>query len=120
MAVLGRDAILAVDDLRRQTVSVPEWGGEVIVRSMTGTERDELEGIIASQANSASASARLRNFRALTVSLCAVDESGNRLFTLEDVEALGKKSVAGLQRVFAAAQVVSAMTENDVEELVKN
>ncbi len=31
------------DDLPRETVSVPEWGGEVLVRTMSGTDRDAFE-----------------------------------------------------------------------------
>lgn len=120
MKTLNRDAILAAQDLKTQRVNVPEWGGEVIVRTMTGVERDELEGIMAMQSTKATPAERLRNFRALTVALCTVDEQGNRLFTLEDVEALGKKSTASLTRIFTVAQVLSALTEAAVEELVKN
>jgi len=119
--ILNRDEILKVDDLKRRTVSIPEWGGSVIVRTMTGVERDELEGIMAVQsAEGKTPAERLRNFRALTVALCTIDENGNRLFTLEDVEALGRKSTAGLSRVFAAAQILSALTEESVKEMVKN
>ena len=31
MAILTREAILGADDLKRQTITVKEWGGEVIV-----------------------------------------------------------------------------------------
>jgi len=33
MNILSKDAILAADDLPRETVNVPEWGGEVLVRT---------------------------------------------------------------------------------------
>ncbi len=38
--MLTREQILQSDDLPRETVQVPEWGGEVQVRTMTGTDRD--------------------------------------------------------------------------------
>ena len=40
MNILSKDAILAADDLPRETVHVPEWGGDVYVRTMSGTDRD--------------------------------------------------------------------------------
>ena len=41
---LTRDLILGMDDLSRVRVDVPEWGGHLFVRSMTGMERDAFEG----------------------------------------------------------------------------
>ena len=43
MNILSKDAILAADDLPRETVHVPEWGGDVYVRTMSGTDRDAFE-----------------------------------------------------------------------------
>ena len=37
-----------------------------------------------------------------------------------DMEALGEKSAAALQRVFDVARRLSGMSESDVEELTKN
>ena len=41
--MLTREQILQSDDLPCETVPVPEWGGEVQVRTMTGTDRDAFE-----------------------------------------------------------------------------
>ena len=41
--LLTKDEILRADDLRLERVEVPEWGGEVVLRTMTGTERDAFE-----------------------------------------------------------------------------
>ena len=41
--MLTREQILGSDDLKRQTVAVPEWGGDVFVRMLTGGERDAFE-----------------------------------------------------------------------------
>ena len=41
--MLTKDQILKSDDLPSEEVSVPEWGGSVMVRSMTGYERDQFE-----------------------------------------------------------------------------
>ncbi len=43
MNILTKEAILAADDLPRETVLMPEWGGDVYVRTMSGTDRDAFE-----------------------------------------------------------------------------
>jgi hypothetical protein len=119
MALLTREQILAADDLKRETVPVPEWGGDVIVKSLTGAERDEFEDSVVRQRGK-SRELNLRNARARLVSLSLVDEAGSRLFSAGDVEQLGRKSAAALDRVFGAAQRLSGLTEQDVDELAKN
>lgn len=98
MAKLNKAAILAADDLPRESVTVPEWGGEVLVRTMTGTERDAFESSLLDKDK------RLENMRARLVSLTLCDESGERMFSDDEVTALGKKSAIALDRVFAVAQ----------------
>ena len=60
------------------------------------------------------------NFRAKLAAACIVDEEGNRLFSEKDVAALGRKSAAALDRVATAAQRISAMSQEDVDELAGN
>jgi len=38
---LTREAILAASDLKRETASVPEWGGEIIMGEMSGVDRED-------------------------------------------------------------------------------
>ncbi len=41
---LSKDAILAAKDTKLSgEISVPEWGGSVYVKTLTGTERDAFE-----------------------------------------------------------------------------
>ena len=40
---LSRDDILKAADNEPEEVDVPEWGGSVLVRGMTGRERDAFE-----------------------------------------------------------------------------
>ena len=113
MARLSKEAILAADDTRTEEVEDPEWGGSVLVRGMTGRERDEFESSMLIQA--AGQTARdLRNTRAKLVAKCAVDDDGARLFTDGDVTALGEKSAAALVRVFEVAARLSGLDEEDV------
>lgn len=115
MSLLSKDAILSADDRKTRDVEVPEWGGTVRVATMTASERDrwEAETYGGSKPNTL-------DFRARFVALCLVDEKGARMFSDKEVAALGGKSAAALQRVFAAAQELNALTDSAVEELEKN
>ena len=41
--LLSRDDILAVDDRVTEVVPVPEWGGAVTVRALSGNQRDKYQ-----------------------------------------------------------------------------
>ena len=43
MALLTRSQILEAKDRDYETIDCPEWGGEVRLRSISGTQRDEYE-----------------------------------------------------------------------------
>jgi hypothetical protein len=115
---LGRDAILGAADLKSEDIFVAEWDGWVRVRGLTGTERDAYENSIFL----GKGRANYDNIRARLVALTVVDpETGERLFKDEkDVSALGGKSSAALDQLFAAAQRLSGLGAKDVEELAKN
>ena len=117
--LLTREAILQADDLPRELVEVPEWGGALYVRALTGAERDAFEQSIV-ETRGKNTRMNLRNIRARLVALTVVDEDGNRLFSDDDVEALGRKSAAALNRVFEVAQRLSGLRPEDVEELAGN
>jgi len=112
---LTKDQILRADDLPREQVDVPEWGGSVFVRTMTGAERDAFEQSIADDSGR-----NLANLRARLAVLAVVDADGERLFADSDALSLGNKSAAALSRIFNVAQRLNALTNADVEELEKN
>lgn len=118
MALLSRDDILKVDDRKYEEVAVPEWGGTVRVRSLTGRERDQFESSLVDKKTGQAS--RLANARARLVAMTLVDEDGNRLFSTDDVSALGTKSAAALERVFTAARRLCGMTDDDLAELVED
>jgi hypothetical protein len=123
MAILSKEQILAASDLERETVAVPEWGGEVIVRQMTGAERDAWEMALVPQEGEEKAAARARaftNIRARLVALCAIDEAGYRLFTQADADFLGRKSGEVIDRVYQAAKRLNRLTKADVAAAEKN
>lgn len=119
MALLSKDQILAAEDLVTEDVEVPEWGGTVRVRMMTGAERDSFEDSL-TQTKGKNVKTNLANLRARLVARTVVDEDGKRLFTDAEAGVLGQKSAAALDRVFEAARKLNGMTEKDVEELTED
>lgn len=114
--MLTREQILSADDRKRETVQVPEWGGEVSVSNMCGSDRDAFEeSIIGSDGKPT-----LRDMRAKLVARCIVDESGSRIFSDEDVTALGRKSAAALDRCARVAQRLNLIGDKELEEIKGN
>lgn len=119
MALLSKDDILSADDLKAADVPVPEWGGTVRVRTMTGSARDEYEQVILNS-RSGKKDENIENIRALMLVFTLVDDDGELVFSRDDVDALGKKSVKAMDRVFAKAAELNAMRDEDIEELAGN
>lgn len=116
---LGREDILNASDIEIESVEVPEWGGVVFVKGMTGTERDAFEASLAMPDRKPGeiATADLRDLRAKLCVQTMCDEGGKLIFSDKDVEALGKKSAAALQHVFKVAQRLSGIGEDDLEDM---
>lgn len=119
MGLLGRDEILQADDLAVEDVEVPEWGGTVRVRTMTGAERDVFEQSVITRRGK-KVDVIMRDMRAKLVALCLIDDEGEILFSESDVRALSNKSALALNRVFEVAQRLNGLTETDIEELTGN
>jgi len=119
MSKLKSEQIANASDIQSEIVFIPEWGGEVIVRGLTGTARDQLEAEIV-EIKGKRSKIHLENIRAKLVQLSLVDEAGKLLFTEKDVAMLGTKSAVALDRIFSVAQRLSGLSDQDVEELAKN
>lgn len=120
MALLSREQIFGLDDSGFEDVPVPEWGGTVRLRTLTGTERDAFEAASVKTTKGRNAP-NLENFRARLISQCAVDEHGARLFTnAQDVKQLGMRSAAALQRLFNKCQEMNGLSDQDVDDLTED
>ena len=117
--MLNKDQILKADDLKTLLVDVPEWGGQVKIKQMTGAERDAFEQATYRK-NGSSYEVNLRDMRARLCAVCIVGDDGKRFFDDSDIAALSMKSAIALDRVFSACQELNALTNKDVEELGKD
>ena len=119
MAILGKDQIFSADDIQTEVVPVPEWGGEVMVRGLTGHQRDAWESSLQVR-KGRKMDLDMTDFRARLAVLCIVDEKGQRVFHDGDAPQLAGKSGAALDRVYTVAARLSGISQEDVEDLTKD
>jgi hypothetical protein len=117
--ILDRAAILAANDVKTETVTIPEWGGDVLVKVMTGRERDSWEASIV-ESKGKTVEVNRDNARAKLVARCLVDETGARLFTDSEALLLGNKSASALDRAYEVAVKINRIGAKDLDELTKN
>ena len=116
---LGREDILKAEDRATEEVECPEWGGTVTVRGLTGKERDEFEASIMVRRGKRMVP-DTGNIRAKLVMWCCLDADGAQMFSHADLEALGGKSAAPIDRVYEVAARLSGLSDEDVEELTQD
>lgn len=128
---LTRQEISDVDDIRQEPVNVPEWGGMVMVRGLTGTERDEFEGSIIVEKRDPNRKGKTKTgiehkqMRAKLVVMAVVHppgtpQAGEKMFDVTDIGWISKKSAAALDRVFSKAQELSGLSDDDIDELMED
>jgi hypothetical protein len=114
MGYLNREDILKAEDVQTREVDVPEWGGTVLVRGLSGYDRDAYQASMMQMQADGQAIPELGNMTAKMVARAVVDEAGVPLFNELDVGRLGQKSGAALARVYDAAMEMSGMTAKAV------
>jgi hypothetical protein len=116
---LTRDQILNADDLKYEEMDVPEWGGLVRIKVMTGMERDDFEQSVFDMKGK-DTKVNLKNFRAKLLVKTIVDDQGRRVFEESDIEGLSRKSSKVLDRIFNKAQEINGIGQKEVAELTGN
>lgn len=122
---LNRDAILGAVDVQSEKVDVPEWGGDVIIRGLTGDELDAFQGSIRQFRPSLDGKGMepvliQEGMRAKLLVKCLVDEAGERLFTDQDAPALGAKNGSVIDKLYDIASRLSGLSEEEKAEMEGN
>ena len=91
MAFLSKSVILAAEDQRYDSVSCPEWGGDVRVRGLTAYEQSYVAKLIGDE--------KKNEVTLKVVQFGCVDEEGNKLFSADDLPQLRTKSYAVIERL---------------------
>ena len=113
--MLDKDQILNSDDLLFEELNIPEWGGPINVRVMSGKERDAFEASIDDKDRKS-----MHNFRARLCVLLIGDENGKRIFHDSQVGALSLKSSKVLNDIVDFGMKLNGMTEQDIKDMVGN
>ncbi len=114
---LSFEEIMTADDVVTEVLYIEEWGGNVIVKAMSGVERDAFEN----STHDGKGNLRLENVRARLAVLVCVKEDGTRLFpTNEAAGPLGKKSASALDKIYEVSQRISGLGADAVDDAEKN
>jgi hypothetical protein len=123
MGLLSKEDILNSDDMRYCYLAVPEWKGNVKLRTLTAQEKDDFELACLEEkkvGKKTTHAVNLRNIRAKLVAMCVCDEKGCRVFDDNDIMALGLKNGKAVDRVYERARDLNGMSEDEIESLAKN
>lgn len=114
--MLKREEILSKTSLQTEKITIPEWGGDIVVSEMSGAMRDGWEQAIREK----DASGKLVSPRAKLIVFTIVDEKGSRIFKDDDVEAIGKLSSETLEKICIVAMRLNGLGAEEIDKAKKN
>ncbi|MBV9772646.1 MAG: hypothetical protein JO040_01770 [Gemmatimonadetes bacterium] len=112
-----RERILAAQDLRSETVTIPEWDVTVEVRGLTGTQRARL---MKSGFDASGTVDFERLYPELVIASTFDPATGEAVFGEADRDALNGKSGSALERLAQAAMRVSGLSPDATAAAEKN
>ncbi len=107
--VLTAEDILCKDDIETVDCYVPEWGGTVKLRSLSGLEAERFVAAFPPGERQSASAVHI-------VALCAIKEDGTPFFTSEQVEELKKKSLRGIMRLQKEVLRINGLSEEGLKE----
>lgn len=122
MKFLSPEQIREQKTLVWEPLEVPEWADNgarwVRVKMLSARESDEFEASMIEIKNGQMKPNRV-NARARLVQLALINEDGSKMFTRNDIKALGELPAAGLQRVFNKVSEMSNISEQDMRDMTE-
>lgn len=116
MKLLKRSEVLEAPDLKHEDVPVPQWGGAVRVRMLTGAERDEFRKMAAEFEDGIPPV----RFASMLLALSCIDEDGERMFTVDDIDALEAKSAGSIDVPAAVSMRLNGFGAQAMADAQKN
>jgi hypothetical protein len=118
---LTKEAILAAKDIATQVVPVPEWGGSVTLKALSGKERDEFETFTFNRKDAKETKGYVADeIVAFGLSLAMIGPDGKRLFTPAEVTALNTKNGQVLRRLWLKVEQTNLLMGASLEAERKN
>jgi hypothetical protein len=108
---LTKREILGIQDKKIEEVFVPQWGGIVRLRSLSSEEVGQIFAFIKSRDGGFPI-----DFKARLLSYSICDESGNRVFTDDDIQAINNKDSAAIDLIFEVAQRLSGVGKKRIDD----
>ena len=120
MSFLTRDDILKIDDLKREAVDIPEWGGSIYVRELTGAERSELFALWKQDESDEKQVQDSFAIIVATVRLTACAEDGKPLFNADDILRIRNLNAKVLDKIYKEAAKINGFGADGIKEAKKN
>lgn len=118
---LSKDQILEANDLKTEQVDVPEWGGSVNVRMMSGADRTTFRNsMVDVQPDGTRTPKPDADIETTLVLVTVVDDAGNRIFDDDDGDRLRLKSAAAITRVANVAMRINGIGDQAEAAAEKN
>jgi hypothetical protein len=119
--VLTAEQIKAAAKLIIESVDVPEWGGTVLVKMLSGKEKTAFY-VAQSIARKANNDEPIENYQARFCVAVLCDEEGNRLYQDDQADELGDLPSSGviIERIYDKARKLNCMFTEAEEEQLKN
>jgi hypothetical protein len=119
--VLTTEQIKAAAKLIIESVDVPEWGGTLLVKMLSGKEKAAFY-LAQSIARKANDDQPVDNYQARFCVAVLCDEQGNRLYQDDQADELGDLPSSGviIERIYDKARKLNCMFTEAEEEQLKN
>jgi len=111
-----RAAILDADDRAEDSLNEPLWGGDLLLLEPDATTRAELAELMLEVAAGTSELGLAQMYATVVVCTVCDPDSRERLFTMDDRDALLRKSGRVVERVAAAGLRIAGLNAGAVDE----
>lgn len=115
MASKLRDKIANIKDIKEEKIHIPEWGVDLLIRSLSGAVRNK---IMNASLNKDGKMDLDRFYPDIVIASCFDPETGEQVFEPTDREMLLSKNGAALERIAQKATTMSGL--DDIEAIEKN
>lgn len=112
-----RQKILEAKDIKRETIHIPEWGVELLLKGLSGTKR----GRLVKTCTDRQGNVDYEKLQPLLVLNGAYDpETEDLVFGDADRDALGEKNSGVIERIAQKISELSGFNQQALDQAIKN
>jgi hypothetical protein len=117
---LTREQILSNKSFRSKTIEIPEWGGEVRLKAMSGADREAMESVVYEDVGGKLQIKKGVSYMAEMLLRTWCDDDGNLLFKPDEINLIQEKDSVILARIFKVAAEVNGLSGDEEKVIEKN